>query len=144
MPIVVAVAGAFDPVHVGHTRHFREARKLGDCLVVLLNPDRDLLAKKNFVFMPWVERREVLMALRDVDVVVEITDLDGTCATTLARVKPDIFAKGGDRDGPHNMPQSELDICEQIGIRIVYGVGGGKIQSSSELVRAAREKMKAT
>jgi D-beta-D-heptose 7-phosphate kinase/D-beta-D-heptose 1-phosphate adenosyltransferase len=135
--VTVCVAGAFDPVHPGHIRHFHEARKLGDCLVVLLNPDRDLVAKKNYAFMTWGERREILMALRDVDAVVEITDGDGTCAQTLARVKPDIFAKGGDRvEG--TLPPVEVAVCERLGIKIVYGVGGGKIQSSSVLVRAAR------
>ena len=144
MPIIVAVAGALDPLHVGHIRHIRAAKKLGDQLVVLLNPDRDLEVKKGFVFMPWAERAEILMALRAVDRVVEITDGDGTCAETLAKVKPDIFAKGGDRTGPDHMPPGELEVCEKLGIQIVYGVGGGKVQSSSELVRAAREKAKAT
>jgi cytidyltransferase-like protein len=129
-----------DPLHVGHIRHIRAAKELGDRLVVLLNPDRDLVAKKGFAFMPWAERAEILMALSAVDQVIEITDSDGTCAQTLARVKPDIFAKGGDRSGPDKMPQNELDVCEKLGIKIVYGVGGGKIQSSSELVRAARRR----
>jgi D-beta-D-heptose 7-phosphate kinase/D-beta-D-heptose 1-phosphate adenosyltransferase len=140
MPIVVAVAGSFDPIHPGHTRHIQAAKRLGDDLVVLLNPDRDVVAKKGYVFMRWLERGEVLMALRAVDKVVEIIDGDGTCALTLARLRPDIFAKGGDRVET-NMPQSELDICEKLGIKVVYGVGGEKVQSSSELVRAAREKV---
>jgi D-beta-D-heptose 7-phosphate kinase/D-beta-D-heptose 1-phosphate adenosyltransferase len=88
--------------------------------------------------MTWAERAEILIALRCVDSVIEITDLDGTCAQTLAKVKPDIFAKGGDRTGPDKMPQAELDVCRELGISVVYGVGGGKIQSSSKLVRAAR------
>ena len=106
-------------------------------MVVLLNPDRDLLSKKGYAFMGWAERAAILMEFRCVDDVVELTDMDGTCAGTLAKLRPDIFAKGGDRTGPDRMPQSELDICEKMGIKIVYGVGGGKIQSSSELVRAA-------
>ena len=138
--ITVAVAGAFDPIHLGHLQHLRAAKALGDRLVVLLNPDSDLVAKKGYAFMPWGDRWQILMELRCVDDVIEITDLDGTCAGTLAKVKPDIFAKGGDRSGPEKMPQNELNICQKLGIKIVYGVGGGKIQSSSELVRAAREK----
>jgi len=134
--LVVAVAGAFDPVHIGHLQHLRAARALGDRLVVLLNCDQDLGLKKGYFFMTFSERAEILKEFRCVDEVVEITDGDGTCAQTLARVKPDIFAKGGDRT-PDNMPQNELDICEQLGIKILYGVGGGKVQSSSELVRTA-------
>ena len=108
--------------------------------MVLLNPDADMVLKKGYTFLAFSHRRAILEALRCVDEVVEITDGDGTCALTLARVHPDIFAKGGDRTGRENMPPGELEVCEKLGIQIVYGVGGGKIQSSSELVRAAREK----
>ena len=60
-------------------------------------------------------------------------DTDGTVVKTLERIRPRIFAKGGDRT-PENMPQSEIDICKKIGCKIVYGVGGKKIGSSSEVV----------
>ena len=142
MPIVVAVAGGFDPLHLGHLLHLRAAKKLGDRLVVLLNPDSDMVRKKGFAFLSFAERREILLELRCVDEVVEIIDGYGPCAETLARVHPHIFAKGGDR-AEHNMPEIELAICERLDISIVYGVGGGKIQSSSELVRAAWEQTKA-
>lgn len=135
--ITVAAAGAFDPLHVGHLRNLEEARKLGDRLVVLVNQDQDLILKKGYFFMPVAERCEIIKGLRCVDEVRQIIDKDGSCADALAELRPDIFAKGGDRAGPDNMPQSELDVCERLGIKIVYGVGGGKIQSSSELVRAA-------
>lgn len=139
MAKVVAVAGAFDPLHIGHLEHLRAAMDLGEHLVVLLNPDSDLIRKKGFAFMAFAERREILLELRCVDEVREITDGDGTCARTLAWLDPDTFAKGGDRIET-NMPQNELDVCREKGIEVVYGVGGGKIQSSSKLVRAARAK----
>jgi len=44
--IIVAVSGGFDPVHVGHVRLFKEAKKLGDKLVVILNNDNWLRKKK--------------------------------------------------------------------------------------------------
>ena len=53
---------------------------------------------------------------------------------TLAMVKPDIFAKGGDRVAG-NMPDSELEICKRIGCQVVYNVGHEKETSSQELVR---------
>ena len=142
MLIVVAVAVGFDPLHGSHLAHLKHAKALGDILVVLLNPDADMVRKKGYTFLPFSDRREILQALRCVDQVEEITDGDGTCAQTLARVIPAIFAKGGDR-GPTNMPKSELDICERLCIKVVYNVGGGKVQSSSELVRAARERERA-
>ena len=140
MLTVVAVAGAFDPVHIGHIEHLRQARRLGDRLVVILNPDADLLLKKSFFFMTYAERKVILEEFRCVDEVVPAIDGNGTVTETLRTLHPDIFAKGGDRAGPENMPPKELEVCEKLGIQIVYGVGGGKVQSSSELVRAAREK----
>ena len=141
--ITVCVAGAFDPVHVGHIEHLRQARRLGNWLVVILNPDDDLLLKKNFFFMTYAERKVILEELRCVDKVVPAIDQNGTVAETLRALRPDIFAKGGDRTRDR-MPQNEVDMCRKLGIRIVYGVGGGKIQSSSELVRAAQRQLEAS
>ena len=53
-------------------------------------------------------------------------------------IQPDIYAKGGDRT-PGNMAQMEIDVCNELGIRIVYGVGGEKIQSSSWLINKTGE-----
>ena len=55
-PIVVAVSGGFDPVHIGHIRMFEDARKLGDYLVVILNNDNWLIDKKGFSFLEEEER----------------------------------------------------------------------------------------
>jgi cytidyltransferase-like protein len=45
--VVVAVSGGFDPLHIGHVRMFEHARALGDELVVILNNDNWLRAKKD-------------------------------------------------------------------------------------------------
>jgi D-beta-D-heptose 7-phosphate kinase/D-beta-D-heptose 1-phosphate adenosyltransferase len=131
--IIVAVSGGFDPLHVGHVRYFREAKKLGNYLVVLLNSDRFLREKKGYVVMPFEERREILEALKPVDEVVAVIDTDDTVARTLEAVKPSVFAKGGDRTRK-NMPPAEVEVCQRLGIRMVFGVGGGKIRSSSWLI----------
>lgn len=135
-PIVVAVSGGFDPVHVGHVRLFQEAKKLGDKLVVILNNDNWLRKKKRHVFMPQEERKEIIEALSSVDKVVftghKSSPADMSVCAELKRLKPDIFAQGGDRFSA-NTP--EVGACRQIGCRIVYGVGrGGKVQSSSWLL----------
>ena len=144
MPTVVAVAGGWDPLHAGHIAHLRGARSLGDKLIVVTHTDEMMVRKKGYVFLPLAERLEILRELRCVNEVVvaeEMGDNDGTVAKSLETLRPHVFAKGGDRVET-NMPQNELDACRELGIKIVYGVGGGKIQSSSELVRAAREQMK--
>lgn len=135
-PIVVAVSGGFDPVHVGHVRLFQQAKKLGDTLVVILNNDNWLRKKKRHVFMPQEERKEIIEAFSAVDRVVLTghgpNPKDISVCRELRRIKPDVFANGGDRFAD-NIP--EVAACRAIGCRLVFGVGrGGKVQSSSRLL----------
>ncbi|MBI4095111.1 MAG: adenylyltransferase/cytidyltransferase family protein [Candidatus Liptonbacteria bacterium] len=149
--IVVVVSGGFDPLHVGHVRLFREAKKLGDKLVVVLNNDHWLRKKKLHVFMPDHERKEVIEALGMVDKVVLTSHpknpKDMSVCSELKRVKPHIFANGGDRN-KKNIP--EVPVCNEIGCKMVFSVGrGGKMQSSSWLLadylkRAASAKKRET
>lgn len=144
--IVVATCGGFDPVHIGHVRLFEEAKKLGDELVVILNNDNWLLQKKGFVFMPQEERKEILESIKYVDKVVYTkhpkNPEDMSVCEELADLKPDIFAKGGDRDKkdakkPTSSLNPEIRLCDSLGIKVVFNIGrGGKVQSSSELVKS--------
>ncbi|MBY0310051.1 adenylyltransferase/cytidyltransferase family protein [Patescibacteria group bacterium] len=139
----VAVSGGFDPVHIGHIRMFEEAKALGDRLVVILNNDDWLMTKKGFVFMPEAERVEVLRALRVVDEVVLTdhgpNDADRSVCRTLALVRPDVFANGGDRKGVEDIP--EAVVCKELGIEMIFNVGfGGKVQSSSWLTAKSKSK----
>jgi cytidyltransferase-like protein len=139
--IIVAVSGGFDPIHVGHLRSIQEARELGDSVMVILTRDDQLIRKKGYVFMPYHERKEILMKISGVDIVLPNIDPDLSSTQSLARYSPDIFAKGGDRT-EDNMPIAEKEICRRIGCKIVYGVGGDKIQSSSWLVNRSSEQKK--
>ncbi|MGD1119260.1 MAG: adenylyltransferase/cytidyltransferase family protein [Dehalococcoidales bacterium] len=131
--LVVAVSGGFDPIHIGHIRYIKVARQLGDRLIVILNTDDQLIRKKGYCFMPYAERKEILEAIQGVDVVVPNIDSDITCNESIEYYRPNILAKGGDRIEA-NMPDIEKAACASLGCEIVYGVGGGKIQSSSSLV----------
>lgn len=133
--ITVTVSGGFDPLHVGHVRLFKEAKKLGDKLIVILNSDRFLMKKKGYIFMPYKERKEIIQSIKYVDKLVDCIDKDQTVCKTLAKLKPDIFANGGDRKSG-NIP--EEGICERLGIKMVFNVGKGKVQSSSWLVNRAK------
>jgi cytidyltransferase-like protein len=139
--IIVAVSGGFDPIHIGHVRMFKEARKLGDRLIVILNNDAWLRDKKGFIFMAQEERKEVLESIADVDEVVVTDhapgDTDRSVVRTLRIIRPHVFANGGDRK-PDGDPVPEVAVCEELGIEMIYGVGhGGKVQSSSALVGEA-------
>jgi len=147
--VVVAVSGGFDPIHIGHVRLFERARALGDELVVILNNDNWLKMKKGYSFMPEKERKEVIKGLRAVDRVVltrhKLGDDDMSVSRELRRVKPDIFANGGDRNeadaaNPNSSLYKDLNTCKRLNINMVFNVGkGGKIQSSSWLLKKHAE-----
>jgi len=132
----VAVSGGFDPIHIGHIRLLKEAKKLGDKLIVILNNDNWLKKKKGYAFMPQQDRMEILNSIRYVDEVVlsfhEKDTKDISICRELEQIKPNIFANGGDRKAD-NIP--EYTICEKLGIEMVFNVGGEKLRSSSDLVK---------
>lgn len=119
---------------MGHVEYLQKAKELGDKLIVIVNNDKQAHLKKGFEFMPFKERMEIVKALKFVDEVFPSIDEDKTVCKSLERLKPDIFAKGGDRFS-YEIPEAE--ICRKFGIKIIHGLGEKK-QSSSEL--AAREK----
>ncbi len=136
------VSGGFDPVHIGHVRLFNEAKKLGDELVVVINNDNWLKLKKGYVFMPEHERKEIIEAFEAVDRVIlsshQKNTKDISVCEEIKAIRPHLFVKGGDRTYG-NIP--EVPLCEEIGCEMVFNVGfGGKVQSSSELVKKARHR----
>ena len=131
----IAVSGGFDPVHVGHVRMIQAAAKFGD-VIVICNSDAWLKRKKGYSFMPFEERAEILRAFKGVKDVVEANDDDGSVCETLKVLQPDIFANGGDR---FNTNTPETQTCKKYDIEMLWGVGGGKVQSSSELVENMKQ-----
>ena len=126
----IAVSGGFDPVHIGHVRMIQAAAKFGD-VIVICNSDAWLKRKKGYSFMPFDERAEIIRAFKGVKDVIEADDDDGSVCETLKVLQPDIFANGGDR---FNTNTPETQTCKKYDIEMLWGVGGGKIQSSSDLV----------
>lgn len=140
---LIVTSGGFDPMHVGHLRCLIEsadlAQKVGGKtrLAVIVNGDGFLLRKKGYAFMPEIERMEIIAGVRGVDYVVPWDDGSQTVTEALKILKPFAFTKGGDRDAASNVP--EFDLCESMGTQVIFGVGGGKIQSSSDLVKAIKK-----
>ena len=93
---IVFTNGCFDIIHVGHVRYLKEARNLGDMLVVGLNSDESVRTIKGMSrpIVPQGERAEVLSSLRAVDFVVVFDEPDPY--NIIAALKPDILVKGGD------------------------------------------------
>jgi len=130
------VSGGFDPLHGGHLDMIEEAYSLrGYCqgIIVLLNSDAWLTRKKGKPFMPFAERKRILESLEAVTAVIEFDDSDGTCIDGLEKVKklyPQfryLFCNGGDRT-EDNIPEHGVQ-----DITCLFGIGGGKTNSSSEL-----------
>ena len=135
---VIIVSGGFDPVHKGHMRMFREAANLGHQVIVGLNSDEWLTRKKGKPFMGWDERAEILECCKFVNQVLPMDDSDDTASDIIFKVcklynNEDFniyFANGGDRK-VGNVP--ELSTCKRLKVVMLWGIGGGKIQSSSDL-----------
>ncbi|MGV0642847.1 PfkB family carbohydrate kinase [Mycolicibacterium sp. XJ879] len=131
---LVATGGCFDLLHTGHIRLLRQARQLGDALVVLLNSDASVRALKGprRPVMADADRARVLAALACVDAVVIFDELSPEHA--LAQLRPDIWVKGGDYTEAE-LP--EADVVRRHGGEVVLlpTVAG---YSSSNLIAAAR------
>lgn len=139
MKKVVITSGFFNPVHIGHMNLMKEARKLGDFLVVIVNNDQQVKVKGSVPFMPEHERVQIIKDIKHVDAVFLSIDQDGTVAESLKAIAKEhqgelIFAKGGDRNF-NNIPENEKNACRQFNIKVVNNVGGGKVQSSSWLLK---------
>lgn len=93
---VVATGGCFDLLHAGHVATLQAARRLGDCLVVLLNDDDSVRRLKgdDRPVQPAGDRAAVLRAIGCVDA-VEVFAED-TPVAALERLRPDVYVKGGD------------------------------------------------
>ena len=103
--------------------HMKKAALLGDCLIVIIGSDEQIKRKYGYVLQPLHKRVERI--LRKVDCVQGIivsVDKDSTACETLKLIKPNVYAKGGDRT-PSNIPLKELGTCDSIGCQVVYGIG---------------------
>jgi len=100
--IVVFTNGCFDLLHAGHIRLFREAKKLGDVLIVALNRDASVRKIKGpgRPIFPLKERWEILEAVEDIDYLTSFGE--ESSQKIIAKLLPDVLIKGGDW-GPHQV-----------------------------------------
>jgi rfaE bifunctional protein nucleotidyltransferase chain/domain len=126
---VVLTNGIFDLLHVGHLRYLRQARALGDVLVVGLNAD-SAVRKPGRPLVPDVERAELVAALEPVDYVVIFAE--STADALLRALRPSVYAKGADYSA-ETLPEAAT--AREVGARLAFIplVPG---RSTTELARA--------
>ena len=135
---IIILSGGFDPVHKGHIRMFKEASMNG-MVIAGLNSDGWLIRKKGKFFMPFIERKEILESIKYIDLVKSFNDIDDTACNLIEKINNEysdnyniFFGNGGDRT---NQTTPEIKFCNDNNIDLIWGLGGGKIQSSSDLLK---------
>lgn len=136
---IVLVSGGFDPLHSGHIQYFKDAKSLGDRLIVGVNSNQWLIRKKGRYFMPMEERAEIIRNLAMVDSIVEFADdydTDGSATNFIKdmcwQYEEDevIFANGGDRTTT-NIPEMQIQ-AENLSFE--FGIGGEHKANSSSWI----------
>ena len=113
--LVVFTNGCFDLVHRGHIHLFRQAKTLGDILIVGLNTDVSVKTIKGpqRPIMPEADRIELIAALEMVDYVVAYNEPDPY--RVIAAIQPNVLVKGGDWSADKIVG---ADVVEQNGGRV--------------------------
>jgi len=131
---IVCTSGFFDPLHPGHVSCIFESKKFGDILVVIVDGDQRAVTKKGKSFMPEMDRARIVDYIKGVDyVVIYNSTIRNDCVEAVEVIRPDVFTKGGDRDGSKNVP--EFEVVEKYGGRVEFNVGDPKMWSSSNYLK---------
>ena len=141
------VSGGFDPIHPGHIEMFREAKNFAYNIVVLANSDAWLVKKKGRSFMTEEHRVIVLESIVHIDEVylqtADYKDMSSSVAIKdlVDKIRSEnseatiCFCNGGDRKDEESI--REASVCNELGVDLVFGVGGDEKQaSSSDLLEA--------
>tara|TARA_R100001377_G_scaffold70666_1_gene46145 strand:+ start:123 stop:578 length:456 start_codon:yes stop_codon:yes gene_type:complete len=141
---VIIISGYFNPIHSGHLDYIEAAKSKGDHLIVIVNNDNQVEMKGSKKFMCQEERLRVVSSIKGVDKAVLSIDKNTTVCETIRHeyhklqydpfVQSVSFGNGGDRKEGGIVE----DILErELGIRMLYNLGGEKTQSSSNLIEKA-------
>jgi len=137
-PKAIIVSGYFNPLHKGHLEYFINAKAQGDLLLVIVNSDYQRALKGSKAFQEEDERLFIIQHIKEVNFAIISIDQDRTVCKTIEIIYQQFhethqlaFANGGDQN---NQSIPERQICKQLGIELIDGLGD-KIQSSSWLLQ---------
>ena len=144
---IAVVTGKFDLLHAGHVDHIKKAAQLGDWLIIITHEDSivALSSDKKFCAVPLWARVDILQGLielykRGHGEVIVATDPTGESTNTLRTIRQGYpncqitLYKGGSRTDVTKMPSKEVAVCQELNIKIQYGVGD-LLSSSSTLAK---------
>ena len=137
---LVIVSGYFSPLHCGHLDYLEAGASLGDRLIVIVNNDLQQKKKKGKVILPQQDRLRIVNALSIVDEACVAIDDDSSDKKTIEFIALKnqqfnlIFANGGDRNQPSDIP--EVDVCREHKIQLIFGAGGSTKRDSSTRINS--------
>lgn len=129
--ITVLANGCFDVFHIGHLEHLRQARGMGDKLIVALTMDEFVKKGPNRPINPWEARAELLRELRCVD---EVFGTSGAI-TAIRLLQPTYFVKGIDYSAGDRWTEGVQEVCEEVGTVIKFTTTHK--QSAATIIRKA-------
>lgn len=135
---LVIASGYFNPLHKGHIEYLNRSKALGDFLCVIVNNDLQRELKGSSEFLKQDERKFIVQNLKSVDSVMVSIDNDRMVHRSIefivnwrgASFSKILFTNGGDQ---LTAAAKEKEMCEQLGIEMIFGLGE-KVQSSSWLL----------
>ena len=119
---IVQCHGVFDLLHIGHIKHFKEAKTFGDILVVSITPDKFVNKGPGRPAFSTLLRLEALAALEYIDYVV--ANKWPTAENVIQMIKADFYCKGPDykdhSDDITGKIKDEEDAVNSVGGKIIY------------------------
>ncbi len=136
---VVFTNGCFDLIHSGHVHLFREAKEIGDILIVAVNDDASVKKNKgpSRPIFPLAERLEVLGAIGFIDYLVPFSD--ETPRRIISALVPDVLVKGGDWKPDEVVGRKEVEDAGGRVVIIPYLEGQSTSQILSKILRSSQK-----
>ena len=139
---IILVHGVFDVLHIGHIEYFKEAKKLGDILIVSVTANKYVNKGINRPYFDEKARISLLSELSQIDFVILSPEV--SAATVIKNLKPDEYVKGPDykikkNDKAGNLNREKKEV-EKIGGKLKFT--SGHLFSSTKILNSNFDEFK--